>query len=270
MVSAVAVAEGARLGWRMALRRASPPRRPRPARDGRGGRRARAPREWGAARARSRPRCRAGPPPAPRGSPSRPGSGRPGASRPCPRRATRRSCVPRTPCPHRGRAAQSTASNTASRPLASPSPTNRPASDVRAPISSASDSTEPSTARSAPTIRSSPSSRVRWATVIESVLKIVKAPTGMATPPNTSRTTRMIPMKLLQAVEREAVLGGGGEHRGLRHGGGDRRPDLRRRHAVAPAGEDAVDPVAALEQLLRRAQVEHRGRSSRRQRRRTT
>ena len=56
-----------------------------------------------------------------------------------------------------------------------------------APMTSASTSTEPSTwRRPAPTIRSSPSSRVRWATVIESVLKIVNAPTRIATPPKTS------------------------------------------------------------------------------------
>ena len=43
-------------------------------------------------------------------------------------------------------------------------------------------------------MRSIANSRVRWATVIESVLKIVNAPTKIATPPNTSRTVLMIPM----------------------------------------------------------------------------
>ena len=44
--------------------------------------------------------------------------------------------------------------------------------------------------RVAPSVRSMPSSRMRWATVIEKVLKIRKLPTSSATPPNTSRITR--------------------------------------------------------------------------------
>ena len=52
-----------------------------------------------------------------------------------------------------------------------------------APIASASSITERSTCRrDAPTMRSRPNSRERWATVIESVLKIVNAPTSIATP----------------------------------------------------------------------------------------
>ena len=83
----------------------------------------------------------------------------------------------------------------ASRPLATPKPTPSPTSDASTPIASASSSTEPRTCRRvAPTIRSSPNSRERWATVIESVLKIVKAPTKIAMKPNTSSTVRMIEM----------------------------------------------------------------------------
>ena len=86
-------------------------------------------------------------------------------------------------------------SNSASSAFASPSPPNRPSTEASTPIASASASTEPSTWRRwAPTIRSSPSSRVRWATVIESVLKMVNAPTRIATPPNTSSAIRMIEM----------------------------------------------------------------------------
>ena len=44
--------------------------------------------------------------------------------------------------------------------------------------------------RLAPTIRSSPSSRVRWAIAIESALKIVNAPTSSATPAKASRIVR--------------------------------------------------------------------------------
>ena len=52
----------------------------------------------------------------------------------------------------------------------------------------ASPSTEPSTwRREAPTVRSIESSRVRWAIVIEKLLKIMNAPTNSATPANTSR-----------------------------------------------------------------------------------
>ncbi len=87
------------------------------------------------------------------------------------------------------------ASNSASSAFASPRPANSPTSDAPRPITRASTSTEPSTwRRKPPTIRSSPSSRVRWATVIESVLKMVNAPTRMATPPKTSRAIRMIEM----------------------------------------------------------------------------
>ncbi len=88
------------------------------------------------------------------------------------------------------------ASNSASSPFARPRPATRPATEASTPTASASTSTEPSTwRRPAPTIRSSPSSRVRWATVIESVLKIVNAPTSTATPPNTSSAIRMTEMK---------------------------------------------------------------------------
>ncbi len=42
--------------------------------------------------------------------------------------------------------------------------------------------TEPTTcARVAPSVRSSPNSRVRWATVIEKVLKMMNAPTNSET-----------------------------------------------------------------------------------------
>ncbi len=45
-------------------------------------------------------------------------------------------------------------------------------------------------ARDAPSVRSSPNSRVRWATVIENVLKMMNAPTTSATYANTSRNVR--------------------------------------------------------------------------------
>ena len=91
---------------------------------------------------------------------------------------------------------RSSAPNTAFSPAAMPKPAAMPTIDAPSPRASASSSTEPSTwRRAAPTMRSIANSRVRWATVIESVLKIVNAPTRIATPPNTSRTVLMMPMK---------------------------------------------------------------------------
>jgi hypothetical protein len=49
--------------------------------------------------------------------------------------------------------------------------------------------------REAPASRSSPNSRERWATMIDSELKIVNAPTSSATPPKPSSTPLMIEMK---------------------------------------------------------------------------
>ena len=71
--------------------------------------------------------------------------------------------------------------------------------DAPSPRASASIITEPSTCRrAAPTMRSIANSRVRWATVIESVLKIVNAPTKIATPPKISSTVLMIPMNFFR------------------------------------------------------------------------
>ena len=89
--------------------------------------------------------------------------------------------------------------NTALIPAASRKPAPMPTIDAPMPRASASSSTEPSTCRrAAPTMRSIANSRVRWATVIESVLKIVNAPTKIATPPKISSTVLMIPMNFLR------------------------------------------------------------------------
>jgi hypothetical protein len=81
--------------------------------------------------------------------------------------------------------------NIAFRPPAKPIPASTPATDPSAPMMVAS-STIPRRIwpREAPSVRSMPSSRIRWATVIEKVLKIRKLPTRSATPPNTSSTMR--------------------------------------------------------------------------------
>ena len=80
------------------------------------------------------------------------------------------------------------APKSASRPFASRKPRTSPTSDASRPIAKASTSTERSTwRREAPSVRSVANSRVRWATVIESVLKITKEPTKSAIPANASR-----------------------------------------------------------------------------------
>ena len=66
-------------------------------------------------------------------------------------------------------------------------PTTIPASDASRPITSASISTERSTCRRlAPIVRSRANSRLRWATVIENVLKMMKAPANTVAPANAS------------------------------------------------------------------------------------
>ena len=55
-------------------------------------------------------------------------------------------------------------------------------------------------ARLAPSARSRPFSRVRWATVIENVLKIMNAPTSNATKAKTSMKVRKKPIALRAAV----------------------------------------------------------------------
>ena len=75
--------------------------------------------------------------------------------------------------------------------MATPKPT--PMTEAVTPTAVASASTDPSTwRRAAPMVRSIANSRERWATVIDSVLKIVKAPTKIATPPKARRMIRMI------------------------------------------------------------------------------
>ena len=81
-----------------------------------------------------------------------------------------------------------TASKSAKRPFASPSPRKSPTTDARTPITSASSMTERSTCRrDAPSVRSVANSRVRCAIVIESELTITNAPTKSAIAAKASR-----------------------------------------------------------------------------------
>ena len=72
--------------------------------------------------------------------------------------------------------------------LASPSPAKSPTTEASSPITRPSITTERMTClREAPSVRSVANSRVRWATVIDRVLKITNAPTNSAIPPKPSR-----------------------------------------------------------------------------------
>jgi len=72
--------------------------------------------------------------------------------------------------------------------LASPNPANSPITEASSPITTPSITTERMTClREAPSVRSVANSRVRWATVIDSVLKITNAPTNRAIPPKPRR-----------------------------------------------------------------------------------
>ena len=72
--------------------------------------------------------------------------------------------------------------------FASQSPAAKPISEASTPITSASSTTEASTWRREAPSRRVASSRVRCATVTDSVLKITNAPTNRAIAPNASST----------------------------------------------------------------------------------
>ncbi len=86
----------------------------------------------------------------------------------------------------------------ASRPWAAPRPRTMPTAEATRPTRRASASTDVTRwRRLAPTARSRPSSRVRWATRIEKVLKMMKAPTRRATAANMSRAVVRKPRALV-------------------------------------------------------------------------
>ena len=133
-----------------------------------------------------------------------------------------------------------------------------PTTEPTMPMVSASSITEVSTwRRVAPSVRSSASSRARWATVIENVLKIRKAPTSTAMNANASRPVvrnerpwRMSSPSLSAscAAVRTCAVGGRIEAT-WRLSASSETPGL--------AGhEREVDLVRLLEQLLRGLEVE--------------
>ncbi len=92
-----------------------------------------------------------------------------------------------------------------SSPMAASTPRPRPISDDTSPTISASPRTERNTwRRLAPTMRSSASSRVRWPTMMEKVLRMVKPPTNSAMKAKTSnavlRKPRAWPMALVASL----------------------------------------------------------------------
>ena len=98
--------------------------------------------------------------------------------------------------------------NSATMPLAIPRPSTSPISEATRPITRPSSTTERRTClREAPSVRSVANSRVRWATVIDSVLKITNAPTSSAMPAKPSSTLRIMPMpSLTSAASSSACL----------------------------------------------------------------
>ena len=85
-----------------------------------------------------------------------------------------------------------TSSKTRFRPHAKPRPRTRPTSVAASAITKASPTTVPRICRRlAPMVRSIANSRVRWATVMENVLKMMKAPTRTATPAKPSSAKRI-------------------------------------------------------------------------------
>ena len=94
----------------------------------------------------------------------------------------------RRPCRPSGSSTPS-AANRATMPLAIPSRATSPITEATRPMTRPSSRTERMTClREAPSVRSVANSRVRWATVIDRVLKITNAPTSSAMAPKPSST----------------------------------------------------------------------------------
>ncbi len=154
--------------------------------------------------------------------------------------------------------------NSAFRPLASANPRNRPTTEASSPITNASMSTDASTCRRvAPSVRSVASSRVRCATVIDSVLAITKLPTNSATPPNASRKSWKIREEAARVLRGLLGLRGAGPDLGV---GGEQAADRgHQRRARVTRVDGHVDLVVAAllgEDALCRGQREDRQRGA--------
>ena len=112
------------------------------------------------------------------------------------------SCMPPRGIPHPA------ASKSAPSPRAKPRPHSSPRTDAVTPRTKASAATAKSTwRRVAPMERISANSRLRWATEIEKVLKMMKAPTRSAAPEKASSAgVRKLPMLSLACLASSAAV----------------------------------------------------------------
>ena len=142
--------------------------------------------------------------------------------------------------------------------FAKPRPARMPTTEPTRPIVSASSSTEVSTwRRVAPSVRSSASSRARWATVIENVLKIRKAPTSTAMNANASRpVVRNERPWRMSSPSLSASSAAVRDLRGRRQDRGDLALERVGRDAGLAGDVGEVDLARLLEQLLRGLEVE--------------
>ena len=96
--------------------------------------------------------------------------------------------------------------NRASRPSAASTPRPRPIRDETSPTIAASSITERKTwRRLAPTMRNSASSRVRWPTMMENVLRMVKPPTKSAMKAKTSSAVLKNPSAWLMELVASSI-----------------------------------------------------------------
>ena len=144
-------------------------------------------------------------------------------------------------------------------PLASPMPAISPSTEASRPITTPSSTTARMTClREPPSVRSVANSRVRCATVIDSVLKITNAPTSSEIPPKPSRKYLRIDMlPLSSAASSSACLAlsltcrpEATSGRTARTSSADEVPRGRDR--------DRVEPALAVQQRLRGLQVPRR------------
>ena len=149
--------------------------------------------------------------------------------------------------------------------MAIPIPAMRPNADASNPVTNASTTTEVMTCRRlAPIARSSASSRVRCATMIENVLKMMNAPTNSAMNAKTSSAVRKNPERLLQLLR--LLVGDVGRLDGLdplREHGLDARSQIRHRRAGVGDDVDLVELPLLVEHLLRGRHVERGERRAR-------
>ncbi len=144
------------------------------------------------------------------------------------------------------------------RPIARPKPAKRPMIEAMIPIVSASTITDQRIwRREAPIVRMVANSRVRCATVIESVLKMTKAPTKSAMP---AKASRKYWMKFVNSlISSLSSCASTSAERTCASAGEDRLnlvDQLLRSRSLDAGDGDGVDLAFPVEQLLRGGEVE--------------